>query len=305
MAFFDSLQMYFKILPDAISGDVLIERFQDIMNTIEQTTEPMTRLDPSIGGSSNEIKSLATYLTQAGLNVSGYQQSTMKLINEMFRKVLADQDGYARLLRESFQKNNAKSRLSMEQMQLISFICSLDKASRFARCLTYIIARQEMSIPLKPKEQVYADRVLNRAEQQGFAVTMKAISIGPNNMAQLLSTLKNQVYSPEAEKIIANMNSQVKPDVLNQNRVPLLSDVVIWFGNLYTNYLKYSMDVAKEEKQRLEFVVASLQEEKAGSVTAEREQRIEQMLNTVTDQINQANAKIQSILDRSQPYDYN
>lgn len=108
-----------------------------------------------------------------------------------------------------------------------------------------------------------------------FCRCAKVFAQPMRNTLQTLESIPDIVYDPGKEDDVTSIVGKQKVDPLRMNFVPVVSDIIWFFGSRYVEYQAESFKRAKEERQSLELRMAQLIAARQGNADAAQDKVIQ------------------------------
>lgn len=294
----------FAGLMEKTDKKIIMQRTEDVFNSVKDYTLPMAQLDSSIGTDQEVFRLMDAKFRNRRLMVEDYNSNPTKFIAETFGKFYAERSDYESLMKESFRKDAFKTSMSFDQVQLLTFLIMAEEASAIARKYFYVLARQAADLEFSKKEKRYLADLRDDAQLTKLAVVLSAMQKGPKNIAAALKETREFIYQPDQEEIIAKVKGQAAADPMGANLIPIVGDVFVFFGEIRNMMLKNTFDRAKEEVDALRTTVYYLERRREGADEAELA-RIQKQIDYYNDRIAVLTKKIDDIKEDAKGYDYN
>lgn len=185
-----------------------------------------------------------------------------------------------RYIEDSFKTNNvSKIGLTYNKISLLRVISILNFFSLYSRRVLLYTYGQE--VPEWLRDHANTPQPFTRDEVKWLETHLvnfaRCAKIFSQPMRQILNTLESVpdiVYDPERENDVASVMGKNKVDPLRLGFVPVVSDIIWFFGSAYVEYQAERYKEAKEERRILEMRMIQLQEAMRGQADAAQDKSI-------------------------------
>lgn len=279
-----SLGDFFKsLVPNFERTRVLEELELAKKNLVDETLPPYkTVVEAKVFVGPNPFKSSPikkinnVYMREAG---SRYNMVTsLAMILSSVANALPELEKY---VESSFKTSSVeKLGLTYNKISLLRVISILNFFSLYSRRVLLYTYGQE--VPEWLRDHANTPQPFTRDEVKwiethlvNFARVAKIFSQPMRQILNTLESIPDIVYDPERENDVESVVGKNKVDPLRLGFVPVVSDIIWFFGSAYVEHQAESFKKAKEERRVLEMRMIQLQEAMKGQADAAQDKTIQ------------------------------
>lgn len=298
-----TIKDFFGGLMEKTEKETIMTRFDEVFAATRKTVLPMVQLPDEVGSKTKTMRLIESRFKSRNIPVEAYRRNPVRFIRETVDLMLKNEQAYREIFESRFKKDVLKAALDFEATELLYFLKALDFFNIYTRRVMLVLHTQELELPAKPIDIEYREFVENPQVLDSFAVIVNALHLPVAQFASSLSKLKDVSFDPNTADAIERLRGKDNVDPLSLGLIPVVGDVVLFFGELSNTWVKYRYDLAVEERTRLELQVLYL-ERKAANASGEELARIQKQIEYYGNRINVLQAKIEDAEADAKGYEY-
>lgn len=279
-----SFSNFFKSLVPNFEKTRVLEEFELAKKClIEETLPPFKQIVETktfLGSSpfkSPEIKRMnALYQRE-----SGQRQNIIVSLTMIYSSLSENMNELEKYIDNSFKTNNVvKIGLTYNKIALLRVISLINFFTLYGR--QFMLYTYGKEIPQWLKEHSAGPSPLTKGEVKwledhlvNFARCAKIFSQPMRQILNTLESVPDLVYDPNTESDVESQIGRNKVDPLRLGFVPIVSDIIWFFGSAYVEYQAKRYQQAKEMRRTLEMRLLQLKDAQQGKADAAQDKVIQ------------------------------